>query len=181
MTTRRTLRTALLGATLMLMSACGFHLRSDPAIPQTLQPLYIGGDAAFGLLGQQLRIQLLNDSVEITRDPAAAAYQLIVLDQYSDQRTASIDQRGRVAESALFMGASFELRDAQGKTAYGPVRVEERRTIINNPDNVSSTSEETRLTRQEMIEALAARILRRAGAYTPQPPGADARAGAGAG
>lgn len=162
------LRLTLLCTVLMLVSACGFHLRGAAAMPTHLQPIYIGGNAAFGPLGQRLRIRLLNDSIAVTRNPSEAAYQLIVLDQYAQQRTASLDQRGRVAESALFSGATFELRDSAGRVVWGPIQVEERRTIINNPDNISSTTEEARLTRDEMIDTVAARILRRAAAFRPE-------------
>lgn len=163
-------RLATVAALLLVLAGCGFHLRGATSMPTHLQPIYIGGDAAYGALGQRLRIRLLNDSVAVTRNPSEADYQLIVLNQYTYTRTASIDQRGRVAESALFMGASFELRDSTGTTVWGPINVEERRTIINNPDNVSATTEEMRLTQDEMTDAVAARILRRAAAYRPDTP-----------
>lgn len=160
-------RFALLALLTLVISGCGFHLRDAATVPGYLQPIYVGGDASFGALGQRLRIKLLDDSVEVARNPTQAAYQLIVLEQYNQERNASIDQRGRVAESALFTGAIFELRDSQGRTVWGPLTVEERRTVINNPDNITATHEEIELTREEMLDSLAARILRRAGAYRP--------------
>ncbi|MDX9874902.1 MAG: hypothetical protein RBS88_08325 [Spongiibacteraceae bacterium] len=160
-------RLSLISLLVLLVGGCGFHLRNTATVPDHLQPIYVGGDASFGALGQRLRIKLLDDSVQVVRNPAEAAYQLIVSDQYHQARNASIDQRGRVAESALFTGATFELRDSSGRTVWGPLLVEERRTVINNPDNITATNEEIELTREEMLDSLAARILRRAGAYQP--------------
>lgn len=151
---------------LTLLTGCGFHLRDHAALPVDLQPIHIGGSASQSAVAREIRLLLDSESIEMT-PPSVARYLLLLNDPSEEQRIVSVDRRGRIAEYGLSSGVTFELADREGKTVFGPQRVEERRTVINNPDNVISTSEEVRLTREEMNRAVAASVLRRLGAFRP--------------
>ena len=152
---------------LALLAGCGFHLRDHAALPADLQPLFIGGDASSSVVASNIRLLLDSESIDVTPAPGVARYMLLLSNPYQEQRIASVDRRGRIAEYGLGSGITFELTDREGKTLFGPQRVEERRSVINNPDNVISTDEEVRLTRDEMNRAVAAGVLRRLGAFRP--------------
>lgn len=174
----RSLFCALLALT--LLAGCGFHLRQSATVPSALQPIYLGGKAGFGALAQQLRIMLTRDEMALSATAAGARYQLLIQGEYQQRRIVSLDRRGLIAELGLITGATFELYDNTGKLVLGPQVVEERRTIVNNPDNVITTNEEERISREEMTKALAANILRRISAYKPPaaPPEAAGAASA---
>ncbi len=157
--------TALLTA--VLLAGCGFHLREHAALPAELQPLYIGGDASGSTVARDIRLQLDSASLDVTPAPGNAKYLLLLNQVRDEQRIVSVDRRGRIAEYGISTAVNFELADREGKTVFGPQRVEERRTVINNPDSVISTDEELRLTREEMSRAVAASVLRRLGAFQP--------------
>ena len=163
---------------LALLAGCGFHLRESATVPSALQPIYLGGKAGFGALAQELRLTLTRDEMALSATAAGARYQLLLQEVYQQRRIVSLDRRGLIAELALITGATFELYDNTGKLVLGPQQVEERRTIVNNPDNVITTNEEERISREEMTKALAANILRRVSAYkppaTPEQPAAAA-------
>jgi LPS-assembly lipoprotein len=163
----RTTTAALL--LLTMLAGCGFHLREHAALPAELQPLYIGGDASGSNVARDIRLQLDSASLDVTPAPGNAKYLLLLSNARDEQRIVSVDRRGRIAEYGLTTGISFELADNEGKTVFGPQRVEERRSVINNPDSVISTDEEVRLTREEMSRAVAAGVLRRLGAFRPAP------------
>lgn len=166
-------------ALLLLLAACGFHLRQTSILPTALQPLYIGGKEGNGAMAQAMRKQLTSSDTAVTGNIAAARYQLLLLDENQDQRIVSLDRRGLVAEYGLITNVEFELRDQAGRRVLGPQTIETRRTVVNNPDNVTTTSEEIRLVRDDMVKILAEQIVRRLAAYATQPhPDAPAPAAA---
>lgn len=152
--------------TLSLLAGCGFHLRDYYALPTALQPIYIGGDAGSGVFASNIRQLLQSEEIDLVPAPAAARYLLLLTDEEQERRIVSLDRRGRIAEIGLIAAVSFELVDREGRTVLSQ-RVEERRTIVNNPDNVISTNEEENLSRGEMGRTLAANVLRRLSAYQP--------------
>lgn len=163
------LRSTLLGGSILL-AGCGFHLRETAAVPSSLQPLYIGGPAAGGALAQAMRLQLSSVDTAVSPTIMGARYELRLLSETLDQRDASIDRRGLVAEYLLIASATFALYDQTGTRVLGPAQVDERRSIFNDPDKATTTSEEIRLVRADMSKVLASRIALRLTAYANQQP-----------
>jgi len=154
---------------LCLMAGCGFHLRQTAILPTGLQPLYIGGEAGGGRLARALRVQLAGEDTKVTGNLATAHYQLLILKENQEQRIVSLDRRGLIAELGLITEVEFELRDQRGERVLGPQTLQNRRTVVNNPDNVTTTNEEVRLVRTDMVNILAEQIVRRLAAYANQP------------
>lgn len=158
-------RYSLISLTLLLATACGFHLRNSASMPSALAPIYIGGPAGNGALGRTLRYQLNNSNANVTLYAAKAAYHLIILDEQQDQRIISLDRRGLAAEYGITTSVDFELRDKLNRRVLGPQHIDERRTITNNPDNALTTGQDIGIVRADMEQVLAAQIVRRLGAY----------------
>jgi len=154
---------------LCLIAGCGFHVRKTAVLPTALQPLYIGGSAGGGPLAQALRVQLAGEDTKVTGNLANARYQLLLLHESQEQRIVSLDRRGLIAELGLITEVEFELRDQSGQRVLGPQSLQNRRTVVNNPDNVTTTNEEVRLVRDDMVQILAEQIVRRLAAYATQP------------
>ena len=159
--------------TFLAIAACGFHLRNDAWLPSSLQPIYIGGSAANSSLGQALRYQLTNSDTKITPYLAQANYQLILKTPSNEQRIISLDRRGLAAEYGITSSVEFELLDKSGKRVLGPQRIDERRTVINNPDNALTTSQDIKLIRADMDQVLATQVVRRLGAFAKNPQAAQ--------
>ncbi len=151
-----------------LLPGCGFHLRDTAAVPSALQPLYIGGPAAGGALGQAMRVQLSSVDTAVSPTIMGARYELRLLGESYEERDASVDRRGLVAEYLLITSAQFALHDQTGALVLGPARVDERRSIFNDPDKATTTAEEVRLVRADMEKVLAQRIALRLTAYANQ-------------
>src|SRR5690606_17765286 len=90
-----------------------------------------------------------------------------LLGQERDSRTLTLDPRANTGELALTERVSFELRDNRGQVVLGPLTVEERRVMIDDPDRRVDRDNETATLREEMLSDLAGRILRRLQAYQP--------------
>lgn len=157
----------------LAIAACGFHLRSDAALPIALQPIYIGGSAANSALGQALRYQLTNSDTKVTQHSAEANYQLLLTMSKPQQRIISLDRRGLAAEYGLTVGVDFELHDKSGNRVLGPQHIEERRNVTNNPDNALTTSQDINLIRADMDQVLATQVVRRLGAFAKNPQAAQ--------
>jgi LPS-assembly lipoprotein len=158
-------RCSFISLTVLVATACGFHMRNSASMPSALAPIFIGGPAAGGALGRTLRYQLNNSNANVTLYSAKAAYHLIILNEDQEQRIISLDRRGLAAEYGIATRVSFELRDKQNRRVLGPEHIDERRTITNNPDNALTTSQDIGLVREDMEQVLAAQIVRRLGAY----------------
>lgn len=158
-------RTGIIFIALATASACGFHLRNSASLPSALAPIYIGGPAGNSALGRKLRYQLTNSNTAVTEYSAKAAYQLILLDEDQDRRIISLDRRGLAAEYGITMSVEFELRDNKGNRVLGPQKIDERRTITNNPDNALTTAQDISLVSTDMEQVIAVQIVRRLGAY----------------
>jgi|SRR5690606_22528776 len=152
----------------LLLAGCGFHLREQAAVPSSLQPLYIGGPAANGPLAQAMRLQLSSVDTAVSPTIMGSRYELRLLEEKTEKRIASVDQRGLAAEYLLDATTLFSLHDHDGKLLLGPARVNERRSIFNDPDKATTTSEEIRLTELDMAKVLASRIALRLTAYANQ-------------
>lgn len=156
------------------LTACGFHLRNDASLPTSLQPIFIGGSAGNSALAQVLRYQLTNSNTKVTLRSTEANYQLILHGVKQSQRIISLDRRGLAAEYGISANVEFELHDKQGQRVLGPQKIEERRTVTNNPDNALTTSQDVALISADMNQVLAAQIVRRLGAYANhRPPAAE--------
>jgi LPS-assembly lipoprotein len=155
----------------LLISACGFQLRGNVALPAGVEPIYIGG-----LNNNQLSIELRNllsaSGIKLTSNPAQAQYSLLILAQNSDRRAATLGEGARVAEYQLIETASFKLLKANGQTVLGPNQLSERKIMPNDPNKVASTAEEENLLRREMLQRLAEKIARQLQSfdYQNQPP-----------
>lgn len=159
--------TILVLASSLLLAACGFQLRGSDAVAPELQPLYIGGASPNSGLGQVLRQQFNLRGTELSSTAAAANYQLILLEHERDSRTLTLDPRANTGELALTERASFELRNSRGEVVLGPIMVEERRVMVDDPDRRVDRDNEASILRNEMLQDLAGRILRRLQAYQP--------------
>lgn len=166
----RRLLTLAIFTTGLVLAGCGFHLRGSDAVSPALQPLYIGGNDAEGPLGQAIKRQLRLRSTELSDNLASASYQLILLERERERRILSLDPRANAAELSLTETASFELRDARGQVVLGPITIEERRVMVDDPNRRVDKDTEASTLHDEMVDDLAARILRRLRAFDPSAP-----------
>ena len=143
-----------------LISACGFQLRGKVTLPAGVEPLYIAGIDSGEQLAVELRTLLSAQGVKLSSNAKDANYQLVILQQRKDRRSAALADGARVAEYQLTEIVDFELLDTKGRRVFGPSSITERKIMPNDPNKVVSTSEEEQLLRREMLQNMAAKIAR---------------------
>jgi LPS-assembly lipoprotein len=149
----------------MIITGCGFKLRGAVDLPAGVEPIYIGGIDSSAQISIELRNILSAYGVELTTDPVAANYQLIVLDVSSDRRSATLGEGAKVAEFQLTETVTFELNNTKDQTVLGPRKISTRKIIPNDPNRVVSSVEESKIFKREMLQNLAGKIARQLRAF----------------
>ena len=146
-----------------LLTACGFHLRGTGTMQMALSELNFAARDALSPLGKEVKQSLINNEVQISN---SAPFTLYVGAEEVTKRTASFTAGTRSAEYRLTSAANYELR-SDGLPVLLEDRVEVQRTYAHNQDNVTGSSQEEVLLREEMRRELVMQLMMRLQAITP--------------
>jgi LPS-assembly lipoprotein len=148
-------------ALLVLLSACGFHLRGDVELPPLLQDTYIESDDPFTGIARPLRAQLERSGATVleTRDQASAV--LRIIGERSENRVLSVGSSGKATEYELFNQVVFSLSDAAGKVLVGPQTVRMTRDLTFDETELLGKLSEAEGIHRQMLDSLARQILTR--------------------
>ena len=75
-----------------------------------------------------------------------------------NKRSIALDREARDAEYALYERAQLTLYNAKGQLLRGPTMLEQRRLVVNDPDNPVGEETESSIVRAEMREQLSIRL-----------------------
>ena len=85
---------------------------------------------------------------------------VMILDERRDSRTAAVDARGRAAERELRYEITWQLVDRDTEAMLNPPRrISALRSFAYSPDNVTATSDEEELVRDDLYEDVAYRLI----------------------
>lgn len=144
----------------MLVTGCGWHLRGTSDIP-ALGSLFIKVGGVNGELVENLRENLRSGGIKLVGDPAKANYQLVLVEQRSRQRTATVNVGARVAELMLSEDIDFLVLDNAGAQVLAPSTASVERTFEYTESNALASEDESRLISSEMQADLARQIVNR--------------------
>lgn len=164
------LRTAVIVGSLLL-GACGWQLRGTESNLDHFGTIYLaGGGFNDNIVVKNVRADLHNRGVNVTRLPSEADLILWIGEQKSVQRTASYDVLVRAAENILIMEISYELRTAKGELISGPNRVYAERLYEYDVQGVVSSAAQQQIIVRELQDRLADQIVNRLAAVDPEGP-----------
>ncbi|MCK9535229.1 MAG: LPS assembly lipoprotein LptE [Pseudomonas sp.] len=146
-----------------LLTACGFHLRGTGTTQMALSELNFAARDAFSPLGKQVTESLANNNVTIS---SSAPFTLYLGAEENSRRTASFTPGTRSAEYTLTSSANYELRSGS-LPALIQDSVKVQRSYAYNQDNVTGSSQEEALLRQEMRAELVMQLMMRLQAVNP--------------
>lgn len=151
---------ALIAAACLTLAGCGFALRGDASIDAEMQPIYVVSDRASQELSLSLKRQFAINDVAVSKSRKGAKLLVVIKLLDEDKRSVALDREARDAEYALFESASIELQSPDGTNLRGPHTVQQRRVIVNDPDNPVGEETESTIVRAEMREQLSIRLAR---------------------
>jgi LPS-assembly lipoprotein len=155
-------RAALVLASVLALSACGFQLRGNggqSSIP--FKTIYLGV-AENSPLGVELKRNLRgNGETQVVSDPKLAEAVLELLSETRDKTISSLNTQGRIREYSLFYRLRFRVKDNAGKELLAPTEIALKRDISFNESQVIAKEKEEDLLYRDMQTDLVQQILRR--------------------
>ena len=139
----------------ILLAACGFQLRGDPAVG--LKTLYVPGAG----VAQEIRRTLATGPTRVVNTVAEAEAQLRIVNEVRDKTVHTITGTGRVYEFELRLGVRYELVIPGREVPMIPITAITARRIITYSEAAPTAKEvEEQLLFKDMQVEISDRILR---------------------
>jgi LPS-assembly lipoprotein len=145
----------------LALTACGFQLRGDIGLSEDLKVIAVESHKGNTPLAVSLKQSLQEVGVTVPKRKADAAYTLVLLEQSTTTRNATLDADARSAERYLKLETRFEIRDKAGKVVLGPETISSSRVYLNQVNNIAATDDERNLIRKELEQRQVQQIMHR--------------------
>lgn len=151
-------RWLLVSLLLSVLSGCGFHLRSDPAVPPAMARTYIAADDRYSLFYRTFRRQLANAGAELVDSPAGATAEFAILTDDTGQRVLSVSARNVPTEFEVYYTVYYSVRSG-GKTLLEPQLHTLTRDYTYDETRVLGKAREEELLRNAIVEDLVRLVM----------------------
>ena len=158
--TRRFLCWPLLAAALLL-AGCGFHVRGNYHLPDTIGAVFIEVPGYDYDLRHRLQRTLASRGVRLVEDATAADSVLRITNPRFATRVLSVGTDARVREHELRYTLGFELRRRDGSLLVAPQSVELLRDVTYDETNVLGSQSEANAGHLELQDQAVQQIMRR--------------------
>ncbi len=155
-------RLCLALCTLVLLTACGFHLRGSGGmqVPEEWLQMHLDSNNPNAELSREIYNQFATQGVNwVDRDEAN--YILRIGPERMSQRNLSLNAQARASEIELTMRTQFAVLAPDGSVVIQPADATIVKQMENDPSNIVGKTEEARLIRSEMRVEIAQQMLRR--------------------
>ncbi|KTD43209.1 LPS assembly lipoprotein LptE [Legionella quateirensis] len=145
----------------LLLSACGFHLRGVIDIPEWLNNVSIISRDGDKDLISKMKTQLEGYKIDVNPDPANAKYWLIINKSNVHQQIISIGASTNPRQYQLIMTTLFSLQTPKGQIIKAPKQVMVTRQLTVNNNRILGSNEEETILLNEMHQDTVIQILNR--------------------
>jgi len=147
---------------MLLLTACGYHLRGAIQLPEALQKIYVRGASVE--LTNAIARTFRSASGELVATAAEAGMILNVINEDYQRRTISIDSSGYSNEYDLVYRLTFDLLDNQGAVLISAQTIEVSRSYFNeqSSNTVLSKGNEEAVLRKELYSQAVRSVIDRA-------------------
>lgn len=153
-----TLRYSLgIGLIITLLTACGFQLRGNVAVPERFQTLSLQANPNNDFTAALVE-QLKANSIQVN---ASAPVQLVIHHDDQEVRTVSYSSRSKSAEKEIIQEVQFSVKDRRKNTTIIPkTDLQVRRAFLYDDTKIAAMREQQALIKEELSFELAGRLLR---------------------
>jgi LPS-assembly lipoprotein len=152
----------------LMLTACGYHLRGAFDLPKGLKKVYLQG--ASTQLREQFGKTLQGSSGQLVNSAETAEIFVKVFDADIKQRSVSLSAGGRSNEFELHYHLEYDLRDAANKPLLTREPVDIRREYFNSQQDIIAKDNEEGVIRTEMYQQAVRSILTRISAVLETKP-----------
>lgn len=153
------LKKILITFAILLLTACGYHLRGDIDLPQGMENIYL--EAASGALQQEMQKTLKSSQVKLVSSPAEAGLVIKFAREDISSRIMSISTVGRANQFQLIYQLVFSIYEPSGKLLLADQNVNIKREYFNDQTDILGKSNEETVIRTEMYQQAVASIMGR--------------------
>lgn len=150
----------LLLISILLLAACGYHLRGSAELPKELNSIYLSGETA--ALREQFDKTLQLSAGQLLDAPSANSLSIHIVKEDMQRRVLSLSSRGRANEFELVYRLNYDLTNAENKSVLKNQPIEIRREYFNNQQDILAKDNEENVIRNEMYQQAVQTIINRA-------------------
>lgn len=143
-------RLLLAGFTLLVLNACGFHLRGDSVLPDAMAVTYIQGKRPFDSLNDDFRDALEGRGAHVTENRDEATAILKILGNRDEKDVLTVDIGGKVQEILIRQTIRFEVVAPDNSPLVERQTVTLSRDFVFNKDDILSKEREADLISGEL-------------------------------
>ncbi len=147
--------------TLLFLGGCGYQLRQSAQLPASISPIIINGIGPNSGLYEEMARRLESDTVQLTRKRNKAKTMLKISSYKRQNRTMSVDETGKVAQTELKHTLEFSLISASGKILIPAQSIVVTRDFINTEQQKLGKVTEAGQLADGMQQELARQIITR--------------------
>lgn len=145
----------------LLLAGCGFHVRGNYQLPDTIGAVFIDVPGYDYDLRHRLQQALTSRGVTLVEDAAAADSVLQITNPRFATRVLSVGTDARVREHELRYTLGFQLRRRDGEFLVPPQSVELLRDVTYDETNILGSQSEQSAGRLELQDQAVQQIVRR--------------------
>lgn len=144
---------------LLLLSACGFHLRGSEATRVRLPPTYLAG--APGPLQREVRHYLNVSGVAVVEERKDAQLVIDLIGEEVQRRVQSVGSTGKVEEYEVHYGATYAVTRGNGESLIPKETLGQQRSYsFNEADVLAKDTEQDRLVQDMRRDVVRQMMLR---------------------
>lgn len=132
------------------LTACGFHLRNQGQLSQSIHTLYLETSSPYGSLESNLSQTLRSSGVTLVDKAKAAPITLQLSKPIESDINATIGPSSQSRAYTLTYQVSYTLKNAQGKVLLGPETVTTTRNFILEANQLPQSNNQMSVLRYEM-------------------------------
>lgn len=143
-------RTLLVVCSVLLLSACGFHLRNEAMIPAQFKILCVTSNSSYAASTKQIKQTLRNLGVQLVDQADSAPYTLVLLEEAQNQQLLGSSTNNQLQTYQLNYTLRYQLNDQQGRVVVPAHSVNVMRSFTSNPNQALSQNYERALLLRDM-------------------------------
>lgn len=134
----------------LLLSACGFHLRGEVKLAPELNKVYLQGGDPYDPLVREWTRSLIAAGVTVVEEVKDATAIVQILRNSGERRVLSVRSTGKVQEYELYQTLDFRVRDTAGRELLDVQHLELARDYLFDPNDVLGKASEEETLRRDM-------------------------------
>lgn len=153
-------KTTFLLLSLLLITACGYHLRGSIGLSEGLKTVFLQGGSVELHHSFKKALKFIDGRLVGKGEEAGLVVQIIK--ENMDTRVLSLSNTGRINEEELVYTLHFLMFDKEGMPLKGKQKIEIRRDFFNDQGDVLAKNNESQTIRNEMYNQAIMSISQRA-------------------